>query len=367
MELLTIVIALRHHLLKALLRWNWPLPVIAAALVLALTAWSTAAEAPTRWLSLTLTSYWCLHALFAISVAHLCGRLFEPRDLIFAYIAGFWAFAAQFIVYVSLIPDWATFNWKTGFMAFSHIRHVGYYLAPITAMGLALFSTGNSRDDRALGLATAITALSIVLWTGSRGAAVAVAGSVAAAALFVPSYRKLRSFVAAATTYVVATIVVWLTPPVPSALMGLAHTVQATEASDISTGRMTIWRNVIAAIRRHGYLGYGEGQMHTVAPFSIMVHPHDIILQVILAWGVLGLACVAVLGAYFTSKAVVTVRAHPLPVLAPFMAMASIAILSLYDGALYYALPISIFMACGAVIASQWTSKASSEGGIVVS
>jgi hypothetical protein len=36
-----------------------------------------------------------------------------------------------------------------------------------------------------------------------------------------------------------------------------------------------------------------------------------------------------------------------------FLAMTAIAILSLYDASLYYALPQSIFLACAAVIASR--------------
>jgi hypothetical protein len=40
------------------------------------------------------------------------------------------------------------------------------------------------------------------------------------------------------------------------------------------------------------------------------------------------------------------------------MAMTAIAILSLYDASLYYALPQSIFFACAAVIASRWGEAA---------
>jgi uncharacterized membrane protein len=42
-----------------------------------------------------------------------------------------------------------------------------------------------------------------------------------------------------------------------------------------------------------------------------------------------------------------------------FLAMTAIAILSLYDASLYYALPQSIFMACAGMVASRWQPEVS--------
>jgi hypothetical protein len=94
--------------------------------------------------------------------------------------------------------------------------------------------------------------------------------------------------------------------------------------------------------------------MQTVAPYSTMVQPHDSILQVTLAWGIVGLLCVLTLAIAFAHRAIPAVRDDQDALTPVFMAMTTLAILSLYDGALYYALPMSIFAAGGAVIASQW-------------
>jgi len=75
---------------------------------------------------------------------------------------------------------------------------------------------------------------------------------------------------------------------------------------------------------------------------------------VTLAWGLAGLACVAVLAVVFLSRALPAVRREQGPLVPVFTAMTALAILSLYDGDLYYAFSTSIFLACGAVIASQW-------------
>jgi hypothetical protein len=44
------------------------------------------------------------------------------------------------------------------------------------------------------------------------------------------------------------------------------------------------------------------------------------------------------------------------------MAMSAIAILSLYDASLYYAMPQSLFAASAAVIASRWGVEGRSAG-----
>jgi O-antigen ligase len=122
----------------------------------------------------------------------------------------------------------------------------------------------------------------------------------------------------------------------------------------VTTGRTTIWKGVIGAIRERPLFGYGEGQMHTVAPYATTVQPHESILQIVLAWGLVGLACVVILALAWAVRAVPAIRREQGALVPAFMGMTAVAILSLYDGALYYALPISMFIACGALIASRW-------------
>ena len=133
----------------------------------------------------------------------------------------------------------------------------------------------------------------------------------------------------------VALAVVSAVPAAPSSMMGLARAVQQTAGGDVTTGRTTIWKNVIGAIRHNPLFGYGDGQMHRVAPYATMGQPHDSILQVTLAWGLVGLACVFVLAFAYARQAIPAVRKEENSVIVPaFISMAAIAILSLYDGAL---------------------------------
>jgi O-antigen ligase len=151
-----------------------------------------------------------------------------------------------------------------------------------------------------------------------------------------------------------AVAVVWIAPAAPSTMMGLTHAVQQTTSGDVTTGRTTIWKNVIHAIERRPVFGYGEGQMSTVAPTWTLAQPHNSILQFALSWGLVGLLCAAVLAVAYLTRAIPTARREGGALVPAFMAMTAIAILSLYDASLYYALPQSIFFACAAVIASRW-------------
>jgi O-antigen ligase len=353
-ELFVLLVALREGLLRSIPRWNWSRPALAAAVTLLAVATVTAALAPARSVAVTLTIYWSIHALFALAMAFLCGRVFAPKDLVRAYAAGFAVFAAQVLVYVNQIPDWNQFDWKNGFLAFTHIRHVGYYLAAMAGLCIGVMAIANSRTEWLWAWVLAAFAIGIALWTGSRGAALAIVGTLVVGMFIVPAMRSVWAWAGAISAAAAALMAVWLAPVAPSYLMGLTRAVEQTSNGDVTTGRTIIWRNVIEAIRHRPLFGYGEGQMHNVAPYSTMVQPHDSILQVTLAWGLVGLLCVLTLAIAFVRRAIPAVR-HDQKALAPlFLAMTALASLSLYDGALYYALPLSIFAACGAVIASQW-------------
>jgi O-antigen ligase len=358
-ELFAIAVALREGLAKQLTRWTWAPAVAAALAILLIVAAATAVLAPQKQVAITLTAYWIVHGLFAISIAYLTGRVFEAGDLVKAYMAGFAIFAAEFLLFVLQIPDWATFNWKGGFMSFPHIRHAGYYLAAMAALGIGAMAVAERKGAWLWAWASAAAATGIAVWTGSRGAALALLGTLAAGTLLLPALRSIRNWAGGLSAMAAGLAAAWLAPPAPSSLMGLTHAIRQTTSGDVTTGRTTIWKNVIAAIEKHPLFGYGEGQMHWVAPTWTMAQPHNSILQVALAWGLVGLVCVAILAIAFAWRAIPAARREGGEMVPVFLAMTAIAILSLYDASLYYALPQSIFMACAGMVASRWQPEVS--------
>jgi O-antigen ligase len=217
-----------------------------------------------------------------------------------------------------------------------------------------------SRREWLAGLAAAAAAIGIAMWTGSRGAMLAVVATSIAGLLFAPAMRSARAWGGALASMGIALSLVAVAPSVQNRLMGLERTVTATAQPDVTTGRTAIWANAVGAIQHRPLFGYGEGQMRVVAPFSIMVQPHNVLLQVAFAWGLLGLACVLVLALAFVARALPAVGRDEGMLTPAFLAMTALATLSLYDGALYSALPISMFMAFGGSVASGWRPVAAS-------
>jgi O-antigen ligase len=139
--------------------------------------------------------------------------------------------------------------------------------------------------------------------------------------------------------------------------MGATRTVEASVGGEATTGRTEMWRGVIKAIERRPVFGHGEGQMREVAPYSIMTHPHNSILQVILAWGIVGLLCVIVLAIAFTRRALPPVRRSEDYMVPAFIGLVSLAVLSLVDNPLINPIPGSMFAAFAGIIASRWKSR----------
>jgi len=348
-ELFVIVIAVREGMLAASLDRGWPKAVLAAGAVLVAVALGTAIFAPNPLEARTLTAFWAIHALFGVAVFHLCARQLRPADLIRCYLAGFVLFTALFALFVLQVPDPARFNWTKALPAATHIRHLGYYAAAAIGLAGGLMAAAERRSAWAAAFAVAALASALAFWTGSRGTIAAVTGGLIASLVIVPGVRKLRCWAGViGSTTLGAVLVYWL--PSPAANMGFARTLEATAGDNLATGRTEMWRIVLEAIEKRPLFGYGEGQMHDVATYSTMIQPHNLLLQTTLAWGAVGTLCLFVLALAYARRVLPAIRTDE-ALIAPFLAMATLAAFSMFDGALFHPLPVSIFAACAGLLA----------------
>ena len=136
--------------------------------------------------------------------------------------------------------------------------------------------------------------------------------------------------------------------------MGAERIVSSTvRSANVTTGRTRLWPHVAKAVAERPIFGHGEGQMYFVAKHYESFHPHNVILQILLAWGMVGLACVGTLAFYFARSSIALVRSGADELVPPFAAMAALAVPSLIDGSLFHLLPVSIFAACAGLIGSR--------------
>jgi O-antigen ligase len=355
-ELFTIVIALREGIVASWRELRPPtVALVALGLWIAVALGAAAFVAPSRDESLARTAIWMLHFAFGFSVAFLAGRMFRPMDMVWGWFAGFVGFALVFITFVLTI--WGRpFDWTGGLPAAQHIRHLGYYWAAIAAMAFGVMAIAGDRRRYGAAFGVAFLALALSLWTGSRGPIVAVAGAMVVGLAMFPMMRAARAWGGAGLSMILAIAMVALLPA-PANNMGLARTVIATTQHEVSTGRVSIWKQTVHAIEARPVFGWGEGQFRWVAPFYSMQQPHELVVQILLAWGAVGLLLLIVCGFYFARRAIPVARADESALAAPFLGMTAIFLFALYDGALYHLLPVSIFAGCAGLIASRWVSK----------
>ncbi|HET7316596.1 MAG TPA: O-antigen ligase family protein [Sphingomicrobium sp.] len=353
-ELVAFAIAWR----EGLLRWlrDHPPPRLAIAAIAVLVAISVATSllvSPAEFAAVRWTVHWIVHLLFGFSIAFLCRRGLRVSDFTICFLAGYLLFVLIFLAFV--LYSWTLpIDWAFDLPLSTHVRHIGIYSAAMT--GVAIGAMAVARGRRAWGFAfvCATIGFAVGLWTGSRGMVVSVAGATLAGVVLVPEIRNAKAWAGAGLGLVIAiAAVAWL--PVPNGkMMGISRTVTATTEHEVTTGRLQIWDNVVHAIGQKPAFGYGPGQMGAVAPFGRMGQPHNIVLQVALDWGLVGLACVLVLAVFYLRRAIPAVHRNGAVLACPLLAMLSIFLLSMIDAALFHVLPVAIFAACAGMIAANW-------------
>ena len=355
-ELFVVAVALREGMVAAMRRWSWSLLPTAAILLLVTVAIATAVVAPNPRAAAIATFFWMSHLLFGFAVAYLCTGGLRQRDLIVLYLAGFVAFAAGGFLFATQVTDPA-FDWTHAWPAVTHIRHFGYYAAAMIGLCVGLSATEQRGRRLAVLFGLATVGFTFALWTGSRGAVLGVVGGLLAGLVLIPAMRRTVVWAGTVLSLALGALIASLLPA-HGPFMGFGRTItQTVESEDITTGRAQLWFNVIDAIGDSPLFGYGENQMSTVAPFGSLGQTHNVILQVLLAWGAVGLACVAILAIWFLARSLPVVRREGSGLLPPFMAMLALASLALIDGSLFHVVPVSIFAACAGMIAARWPAR----------
>jgi O-antigen ligase len=349
-ELFTFVVAWREGLFPWL-RDNGPPRIALGALAiwLAVAIFTAAFVAPDLISGIRWTAHWIVHLVFGFSIAFLCSSSLRVRDFTLSYLAGFLLYALIFLIYAIL--NWGeAIDWVHNLPAAIHIRHVGIYAAAMT--GMSVGAMASARGWRAWGFAFGLAAVGFALglWTGSRGMALSVVAATIVGVALVPEMRRLKAWGGAVLCLLIGlAAVAWL--PTPNAkMMGVARTVSATTEHELTTGRTEIWKNVIHAVERHPVFGYGPGQMPVVAPYYTMGQAHNLILEVLLSWGLVGFVADLVVVLFYLRRALPAVRQDGDLLAAPFVAMTSILALSMIDAAMFHVLPVSIFAACAGMI-----------------
>lgn len=329
MEIAVIVIAFVEGA-----RLRLPRLVLALLLAFGLLAWWMAATAANPFFSLLRTALWTVHLLFGWAICQL--KFIDAEDAAQGLLAGFAAFAILLAAYVAQLEPSASYNWIEDLPGFGNLRRFGFYAAPAAAACFGLVAL-TPRCWWLWGSVSAV-AFTMTFWTGSRGAAWAVIVALSVTAAIFPGARSPRAagvtIVAAVTGFAIAAAL----PPIPFEPLSRFGTLDGN-------GRVEIWTAAVESIAARPWFGYGEAhtlRAHWQGREFGVAQPHNVILQVLLAWGFVGAALLGVLGFLLGRVVVRQCRSDPrsLPVLAPAIVLAAF---SMIDGTLYNVHPTSIF------------------------
>lgn len=320
----------------------------AALLLLLLTlAFYSAVSAPAPATSLFMTLLWVNHLAFGLGIYMLArhGFLSAPQ-IIRAMPIGSALFGAVLIAYFMLHSGHGH-RWYYDSPPFNNIRWLGYYCAAI--FGLCAWGW---LENRRVFLIIAIFALAFALWTGSRGSLAAVVGGYVVALLFVPAAaRATPRFVAALLLAVLLALAAALIWPLGEGSTDRLFLDQG------DSGRREIWRQTVSVIGQSPWFGWGEAQFGTLLG-SRFAQPHNIVLQILLAWGAVGFGLLAVLAALLANRLRRNANRQNAPLI---FAICNIAAFSLIDGSLFHIHSVSVFALCAALLAADEGSAVDGE------
>lgn len=286
-----------------------------------------------------LAPSWIVHIFFFVALVNYFYYADPDRTEVIWTILGFTAIfhVCAFLIAWAIWPEEIRQN---RLPAFDNIRHLGYLLAPAAAMVAMQFVV--CRNKAILPLFSFTMAVFYILYTGSRGGAVALASGLFIAATFVVWHRKkvfsYRVFILIGVICV-AIVVSEFLPPLPwKPVFGRGVDAISQTGTEMLSGRREVWNFSAIAIQQNWLWGYGPAIMGQIPEYQGLPfrHPHNIVLQVLLHWGIVGTVLITAVIMSFLPSVLKALKEQPVLSLAPLSLLATMCIHALVDGGLFY-------------------------------
>jgi O-antigen ligase len=299
-----------------------------------------------RGLSWTFLSI--VHLAFGFAVASLAhDESSDARLTIWKMmLAGSCAYLIILTLFVAVAMGGHSIDWQYFGLGGTNIRHVGFYAVVGAGVSLGLAVAEQRSYIRRIFVAVAALMLALAFWSGSRGALLALFVAFAGGTLFLPAFRSVGAWLMFAIS-MAAGAILSLAGPIPNPLYGIARLKASAlgVGADVSSGRFDMWAGTWDAIRHRPLSGYGAGQYVFVVHDKLggFNHPHNIVLQVLFQWGLIGAVCYFSLGILVARRAFVALRSPEQADAPAFLVGTSLLTTSLYDGGLFNTYPTMMF------------------------
>lgn len=271
------------------------------------------------------------------------------------------------ILYIVILCAWLFASdigdglWKYSMRGFVNVRHFDYYIGFVVCFLVVFLISG--KDSLFNGYNVLLVIIGIlwffIFWSGGRGAFLSVICSVSLIIILFKDKIRLVEIYKHASIMIIA-LLISLCFPVEDASFGFlrffAKTVESESLNEFSAGRIAIWIDTFNIWLTAPWFGVGAGQTALVVPATRgqFLHPHNIVLQALLAWGVVG--ALPFLTMIFGGLIVAFKRniesASPIH-LSTLASALMLAFNSLIDGSLYHPFPTFLFATSLAIALSN--------------
>jgi O-antigen ligase len=300
-------------------------------------------------LSAARQAEWMTHILFGFILWHYLRRNRTAEVyLLWAIPLGFLLVGLFEVGYWFHLDNPQSHDWCNGTPFFVHIRHFGFYAMTGLIFCCTPFIAGSDRFGRSRHVATVLgmtLCWAFLVWTGGRAAIGSAVVALAGILMLLPRRDRVSFAVIGIAS---ATVGAWVATffEVQSFCTGVQSMADRTFGPSFLTGRMEIWRSALAPMKGFRWLvGLGPDTYAFMPEKGWVNHPHSILVQFIVDWGVIGAVSMLVLlglmfwTGYARLTANVDVNRRTLRV----VAMATIGaylVHSLVDGLFYHPQPL---------------------------
>jgi exopolysaccharide production protein ExoQ len=307
---------------------------------------SSVAFAPAPIYSAVRAFYWLVHIGCAFALGYLITsvRADQVQRLVEILTVGFAAISVILGIHFYFAPFShhvveKGFDWTSIAPGYLSIRQFGMVSGFVLTAWIAAILSGRKVGGNTLG-AFGITAIlfGIMFWTGTRSAMLAV--TVAIATVLICS-RKLPSksaivSVMLAALFGAALSTIWI-PPGSSYGILIPSKFMINGSTDLSSGRLDLWRYSLEILWESPVFGKGEGsffQLLAMAGKGYHLQPHNFVIQFLISWGIIaGGIALAMIAKALLRLHLVLHRNYIMVV--PLAALDSILVMAMLDGALF--------------------------------
>ena len=295
--------------------------------------------------------------LVGVAAAHICIRDGAP-----VFLRGFNALATGLVIALVLAMA-ADITFAEAFEdrrvpGFVHIRIFGFSATIAIAIATASLATSSdARGSRWFAMLLLTTGWTVLFWSASRGGMVALILAFAFLAVFLAPVRRvwLLWILALGMGFGLSFLF-------PGAGDSGTQTIFDHEltVNSLSTGRWSLWQQVLSLISVHPLTGHGYAQYHSLMvtagrlPENVMPHTHNIVLEAALAIGWPATGVLASLTAWAWAGWLRQVRAQTDELsLASLMTASTLGAYAFVDGVYFYPESAIVFALSAGILSSR--------------